>query len=220
MFRSGTVVKVLLPNVVNSGYDYRLTADADLGSFVRVTVTNRPYVGIVFGIGDSGLPPEKIKNITAVFPWKLSVADLQWIQKMSDWTMMAPGAVLRLIINVPDAFSEPRTEQLYSYNFDNKFKMTENRQMVADAFEMNDNEPMSTVDIQNVAHVGGSVVKTMILRGMLIPTASRNLAHSFKYEYSDMGTVNLNDEQRAAADAIGHDIAHGGFSVNLLDGVF
>jgi len=220
MFKSGTVVKVLLPNVVNSGYDYRLTADADLGNFVRVTVMNRPYIGIIFGIGDSGLPSEKIKNTAAVFPWKLAVTDLQWIQKMSEWTMMAPGAVLRLILNVPDAFCTPRTEQLYSYNFENdKSKMTEKRQLVADAFEMNDNESMSVNDIQNIAHVGASVVKTMIAHGMLVPTTARNIVKSFAREYTDMGTVSLNDEQRAAADAIGRDIARGGFSVNLLDGI-
>ena len=139
MFKSGTIVKVLLPNVVNCGYDYRLNSDADLGAFVRVTLMNRPYVGVIYGVGDGGVAPEKIKNISTVFPWKLSVADLKRKKKMSEWTLMAPGAVLRLIINVPDAFNDPKTEQLYVYNFDApKSKMTENRQMVLDAFELND----------------------------------------------------------------------------------
>ena len=220
MFKSGTIVKVLLPNVVNCGYDYRLNSDADLGAFVRVTLMNRPYVGVIYGVGDGGVAPEKIKNISTVFPWKLSVADLQWIQKMSEWTLMAPGAVLRLIINVPDAFNDPKTEQLYVYNFDApKSKMTENRQMVLDAFELNDNDPMSASDIQSIARVGPSVVKTMISRGMLIPTLSRPIEQSFEYQYRDMGNIELNAEQRAAADKIGHDIEQGGFSVNLLDGI-
>ena len=220
MFRSGTIVKVLLPNVVNRGYDYRLNTDADLGAFVRVTLMNRPYVGVIYGVGDGTVAPEKIKDISCVFPWKLSVTDLQWIQKMSDWTMMAPGAVLRLIINVPDAFSEPKMEQLYSYNFDApKSKMTESRQMVLDAFELNDNEPMSIADIQSIARVGSAVVKTMIARGMLIPTLARPVEKSFAYEYRDMGNIELNAEQRAAADKIGRDIDAGGFSVNLLDGI-
>ena len=220
MFKSGTIVKVLLPNVVNCGYDYRLNSDADLGAFVRVTLMNRPYVGVIYGVGDGGVAPEKIKNISTVFPWKLSVADLQWIQKMSEWTLMAPGAVLRLIINVPDAFNDPKTEQLYVYNFDApKSKMTENRQMVLDAFELNDNDPMSASDIQSIARVGPSVVKTMISRGMLIPTLSRPIEQSFEYQYRDMGNIELNAEQHAAADKIGHDIEQGGFSVNLLDGI-
>ena len=52
MFKTGDIVKILIPNVVNSGYDYRLTADADLGTFVRVSVMNRPYIGVVYGVGD------------------------------------------------------------------------------------------------------------------------------------------------------------------------
>ena len=220
MFNKGTIVKVLVPNVVNHGYDYRLGGDADLGTFVRCNVMNRPYIGIIYGIGDSNLPPEKIKDITAVFPYKLPVATLQWIQKMSEWTLMAPGAVLRLILNVPDAFNEPKTEQLYAYNFESKnAKMTENRQMVLDAFQINNNEPMSATDIQNIARVGPSVVKTMIAREMLLPVSTRRIAESFDYKYADMGNVELNPEQRAAADSIGRDIGRGGFSVNLIDGI-
>ncbi len=220
MFKSGTVVKVLLPNVVNSGYDYRLTEDADLGAFVRVTVMNRPYIGVIYGIGDSGLDADKIKNVTKIFPYKLSVSDLQWIQKMSEWTLMAPGAVLRLIINVPDAFDEPRTEQLYAYNPEHgEGKITESRQMVIDAFDLNENEPMSVSDIQNIARVGTSVIKTMISRNMLTPTASRKIVQSFAYNYMDKGNIELNDEQQCAANKIGADIVHGGFSVNLLDGI-
>ena len=61
MFNAGTIVKVLVPNVVNTGYDYRLTAPADIGAFVGVTIMNRPYIGVVWGFGDSGLPESKIK---------------------------------------------------------------------------------------------------------------------------------------------------------------
>ncbi len=220
MFKKGTIVKVLVPNVVNYGYDYRLGDDAELGTFVRCSVMNRPYIGVVFGVGDSDLPPEKIKNVSAVLPYKLPVATLQWIQRMSEWTLMAPGAVLRLILNVPDAFNEPKTEQLYAYNFDSKnAKMTENRQMVLDAFQINNNEPMSATDIQNIARVGPSVVKTMITREMLLPVSTRRRTESFNYEYADKGNIELNAEQRAAADSIGRDITHGGFSVNLIDGI-
>ncbi|MCR4918067.1 MAG: primosomal protein N' [Alphaproteobacteria bacterium] len=220
MFKSGTVVKVLIPNVVNSGYDYRLTDDADIGAFVRCGVMNRPYVGVVYGVGDSGLPPEKIKNVTQVLKSGLSVQDLQWIQKMSEWTLMSPGAVLRLVLNVPDAFSEPRAEQLYSVNSDlSGVKMTEKRQLIMDAFEVNDNEPMSVSDIQNIAKVSASVVKSMIAKNVLVPGALRTKEKSWKYDYVDCGDITLNDEQRAAAEEIGHDIDSGKFAVTLLDGI-
>lgn len=220
MFKSGDVVKILIPNVVNAGYDYRLTGAADLGTFVACSVMNRRYVGVVYGIGDSGLAPQKIKNVSEIFSARMSVADLQWIAKMSEWTLMPPGAVLRLIINVPDAFSPPRVEQLYEYRADNTQRMTDNRQAVADAFASNDNAPMSASDIQNIAHVSSAVVRTMIKNSMLVPCDTRAAsAPDFVYKYYDTGAVQLNDEQSAAASAIGAAIDAGGFSVHLLDGI-
>ena len=173
MFKPGDVVKILIPNVVNTGYDYRLTLAADLGTFVRVSVMNRPYVGIVYGVGDSNLPPDKIKNTLEVFPEHLSIADLQWIQRMSTWTLMTPGAVLRLIVNVPDAFSAPRTEQLYVYNPDDKIRMTDARQSVADAFASNNNDAMSASDIQNISHVSAAGGSGVIFPGVLGATTGR-----------------------------------------------
>lgn len=220
MFKSGDIVKVLIPNVVNTGYDYRLTGAADLGTFVRVSVMNRQYIGVVYGIGDSNLPPEKIKSVLEIYPEHLSVADLQWIQKMSAWTLMTVGGVLRLIVNVPDAFSPPRMEQLYIYNTESDARMTDARQSVADAFASNDNDAMGASDIQNIAHVSGAVVRTMIRRGILIPTTARPRDTDFSHLiYTDNGTVQLNAEQLAAAHEINNAIDRGGFSAYLLDGI-
>lgn len=220
MFNAGTIVKVLIPNVVNTGYDYRLTGPANLGTFVAVSVMNRPYIGVVYGFGDSGLPDSKIKNVSQIFDTGLSLTDLQWIRRMSEWTLMAPGAVLRLIINVPDAFLPPPVQQLYSYNFDNNARMTENRLAVCDAFASNDNEPMTTSDIQNISHVSSAVVRTMIKNGILLPSALRVVDEgAFDYKYMDSGDIELNAEQQSAANAIGDAISGGGFFVHLLDGI-
>lgn len=220
MFKAGDVVKVLIPNVVNAGYDYRLTGPATLGQFVACRVMNRPYIGVVWGFGDSGLPPEKIKDVLAVYDARLAITDLQWIAKMSGWTLMTPGAVLRLIVNVPDAFSPPKMEQLYGLNITDAVRMTASRQAVADAFASNDNEPMSATDVQNIARVSPSVVRTMISGGILVPKEQRARPTEYNSpEYHDCGNIVLNPEQQSAADVIGAAIDRGGFSVHLLDGI-
>lgn len=220
MFKAGDVVKVLIPNVVNAGYDYRLTGPATLGQFVACRVMNRPYIGVVWGFGDSGLPAEKIKDVSAVYDARLAITDLQWIAKMSGWTLMTPGAVLRLIVNVPDAFSPPKMEQLYGLNITDAVRMTASRQAVADAFASNDNEPMSATDVQNIARVSSSVVRTMISGGILVPKEQRARPTEYNSpEYHDCGNIVLNPEQQSAADVIGAAIDRGGFSVHLLDGI-
>ena len=220
MFNPGTIVKVLIANIPNAGYDYRLVVGADIGTFVSVRVMNRPCIGIVWGIGDSNLPENKIRDVVAVHDARLNITDLQWIKRMSDWTLMAPGTVLRLIINIPDAFSPPRLDTLYSFNFDTGARMTQNRMAVMDAFSSNDNDPMTVSDIQNIAHVSGAVVRTMIKNGTLMPAGEQVRTHPFtEYVYHDSGNVILNNEQQVAADKIGASIADGGFSVHLLDGI-
>ena len=221
MFKNGDIVKVLIPNVINTGYDYRLTENAGVGDFVRVTVMNRQYIGVIIGLGDSGFEQSRIKPIIERCNLgHLSESDIKWIFKMAGWTLMTPGAVLRLILNVPDAFNPPKYEQLYTYNFDHKSKMTESRQSVADAFQSNDNEPMSANDIVNIAHVSTAVVKNMIKNGVLNETDKREKnENDFVYEYSDMGNIVLNDEQQSAADTLANALNQNEFSVYLLDGI-
>lgn len=221
MFKSGDIVKVLIPNVINTGYDYRLIEPGEIGNFVRCTVMNKQYIGVIVGAGDSGLEQSKIKPIIEICNLgKLSQSDIDWIYKMSDWTLMTPGAVLRLIVNVPDAFNPARIEQLYAYNFDNNAKMTDSRLAVSDAFQSNDNDAMSVNDIQNIAHVSNAVVKTMIKNGILIPTQQREKDKDlFHYEYHDTGSVVLNKEQQSAANVIADTLKQNTFSVHLLDGI-
>ena len=66
MFKSGDIVKVLIPNVINTGYDYRLTCDSNIGDFVRCSVMNRQYIGVIIGSGDSNLDISKIKPVIEV----------------------------------------------------------------------------------------------------------------------------------------------------------
>ncbi|MDR1360781.1 MAG: hypothetical protein LBJ18_00510, partial [Rickettsiales bacterium] len=63
MFQPNDIVCVLIPNAVNSGYDYRLAFAVPTGAFVQVSIMKRPYVGVVIGPGTSSLPPEKIKPV-------------------------------------------------------------------------------------------------------------------------------------------------------------
>ena len=220
MFNAGTIVKVLVANIPNAGYDYRLTEPADIGTFVRVHVMNRPCIGVIWGIGDSNLPAAKIKNISSVFSHKLNVSDLQWIGRMSEWTLIPMGMVLRLIVNIPDAFCPPRMEPLYAYNSDVSCRMTQNRQAVADAYSSNDNDAMTISDIQNIARVSNAVVRSMIKNETLIPVGEQpKQKNATLITYHDCGNIKLNNQQQAAADTIGQSVQAGGFSVHLLDGI-
>ncbi|MDR2770385.1 MAG: DEAD/DEAH box helicase [Rickettsiales bacterium] len=102
MFQENDIIKILVPDMFGSGFDYRATAPCEIGSFAAVSVSRKPYAGIVIGPGDCGLPIEKIKPVAKHYLCKLPPASVEWIKKMSNWTMMPMGAVLRLMISRPE----------------------------------------------------------------------------------------------------------------------
>ncbi|MDR1071621.1 MAG: hypothetical protein LBL21_03195, partial [Rickettsiales bacterium] len=65
MFPAGEIAKILIPNEVNEGFDYRLAAPADIGDLVSVPVLNKVFLGIVIGAGDGNIPMEKIRPVLA-----------------------------------------------------------------------------------------------------------------------------------------------------------
>ncbi|MDR0803571.1 MAG: primosomal protein N' [Rickettsiales bacterium] len=206
-FNCGDIVKVLVPNVVNSGYDYRLRESAMVGQFAGVNVGPLKFVGVIVGPGDSGLPAEKIKSAMPIANYRLPAAAIAWIYKMADWTMMAPGAVLRLIVNVPEVFAPPKMEILYS--FAGGGKITAARMAIADAFDSNDNSPMTAADLRNIARVSPSVINTMIKNGGLVRCDEKIKKHKSEIiNYFDTGSVVLNAEQQAAAEEIVNPVNH------------
>lgn len=116
MFNKDEIIKVLVPNVINTGYDYRLTEPADVGDLVSVSVQNRVFIGLIIGAGDGNVPAEKIKQVIAIHDAHLPKTTVEWIKKMSEWTMMAPGAVFKLIIGAAD-FSAIKNKQLTINNY-------------------------------------------------------------------------------------------------------
>lgn len=215
MFCKNDIVKVLLPIAVGDGYDYQLNAPAEIGTFVNASVMNRKLIGVIIGAGDSGLPLEKIKPAIPL-QFRITQSTLNWIQKMSEWTMMPIGMVLKLIINVPEAFNPPKTEQLYLFEENKKIKMTDSRQAIADAFTSNYNEPMTISDIKNITHVSYAVIRSMINNKTLKPVSQQIKKTGLEeINYFDTKKVKLNSEQKCAADSI----KLGDFSVYLLDGI-
>jgi primosomal protein N' len=110
MFDRDEIIKVLVPNVINNGYDYRATEPCDIGGLVSVSVMNKAYIGIIIGAGDGAVPAEKIKPVAANHGFSLPKSTVEWMRKMSDWTMMPMGSVWKLMSGAAD-FSEDKGQE-------------------------------------------------------------------------------------------------------------
>jgi primosomal protein N' len=138
-YKPGDIVKVLIPNEVNNGFDYRLTAPAfgaNIGDFVSVSVMNKIYSGLIIGAGDGNVPAEKIKPVLSHHGFSLPKHTVEWMRKMSDWTMMPLGNVLKLMTGAAD-FKTPKTKGPEpEYRDTGAVRLNDGQRAAADAIDL------------------------------------------------------------------------------------
>ena len=136
MFCRDDIIKVLIPNVINAGYDYRLTEPAGVGDFVNVSVANKKFAGLVIGKGDGNVPAEKIKPILIKYNKSLPKTTTDWIFKMSEWTMMPPGSILKLMTNAADLEQKPRRTKTAEYFDTGLVALNDDQRAAADTLDL------------------------------------------------------------------------------------
>ncbi|MBU6508232.1 MAG: primosomal protein N', partial [Alphaproteobacteria bacterium] len=103
-------VSVLLPLPLAGAYDYRVTDDMRIatGDFVRVPLGRRRLAGVVWGPACADLTEAKLKPIAEVFAVPPLRDELRrFVDWVANYTLTAPGAVLKMTMSVADAL-EPR----------------------------------------------------------------------------------------------------------------
>lgn len=149
MFNEGDIAKVLIPNEVNNGFDYRLTCSADIGDLVGVTVRNKNFIGIIIDVGDGDIKAEKIKPIVAHYGKRLAKTTVAWMKKMSEWTMMPLGNIWKQMASAANFksmhFSQPCPPKslanagyaIHNYFDTEKVVLNDGQRAVADSILLN-----------------------------------------------------------------------------------
>jgi len=215
-------VKVLLPLPLADAYDYRVPAEMRLapGQFVIVPLGKRELVGVVWGAGTGEVPQAKLRDVIGVLP-ALPMADAmrRFVDWVSAYTLMPPGAVLRMAMSAPSALEAPKTELVYraaEQPDDVALKLTAARRRVLD--QLKDGPAMPAAELAHLAGVGTSVVKTMASVGLL-ETVERVVRRSFPQPDGGRDGPTLSPAQKIAADGLVEKVKAHAFSAMLLDGV-
>ncbi|TAJ83000.1 primosomal protein N' [Reyranella sp.] len=215
-------VKVLLPLPLADAYDYRVPAEMHLvpGHFVVVPLGKREMVGVVWGAGTGEVPQAKLRDVIGVLP-ALPMADAmrRFVDWVSAYTLMPPGAVLRMAMSAPSALEAPKTELVYraaEQSDDAALKLTAARRRVLD--QLKDGPAMPAAELAHLAGVGTSVVKTMASVGLL-EAVERVVRRSFPQPDGMRDGPILSPAQKTAADGLVEKVKAHAFSAMLLDGV-
>lgn len=212
-------LRVLLPLPLSGAFDYACPeslAKPDAGAFVRVPFGNRTMTGVVWDSGaPSGVDESKIKNISAVCDLPpMTESNRRLIDWVADYTLSAPGAVLKMAMSVDDAFTGVgETEGYVKSAVPPEIKMTAARRKVLDVLTRT---PQTAAEIARLAGVSVSVVAGLARQGALTPEKIRPVV--FERPRPDPNAVTLSAGQMAAADALSGSVG-AGFSATLLNGV-
>lgn len=215
-------VRVLLPLPLADAYDYSVPAGLEIadGHFVIVPLGKRETAGVVWGEGSGEVPAAKLRDVIDVLP-ALPMADAmrRFIDWVAAYTLMPPGAVLRMAMSVPSALEAPKTELVYrpgAPTADAPLKLTNARRRVLE--QLKDGPAMPAAELAHLTGVGASVIKAMAAVGLLTPI-ERTVRRAFPQPDGRRLGPTLSPAQEIAAQALIDNVEARAFSATLLDGV-
>ena len=212
-------LSVLLPLPLAGAFDYAVPEGLDspeTGAFVRVPFGARVMTGVVWGKGgNAGIDESKIKNILSVYDMPaLTAANRKLIDWVADYTLFAPGAVLKMAMSVDDVFQGVgETFGFVRKEIPAGVKMTAARKKALDVVT---DVPETAAEIARLAGVSSGVVTGLAQAGALLQQKIR--PSEFAAPRTDLTGVALSDEQQKAANALS-DMVGCGFGVCVLNGV-
>jgi len=222
-------VAVLLPLPLTGPYDYLAPPDlaVEPGSVVRVPLGQRELAGVVWDRAPEATGPEvkavplkRLRPIIEVYPVPpLTPVARRFLAWVADYTLAAPGAVLRMALSSPSALELPRPVTLYRRRdgeLPEGLRLTPARRRVLAVL---DEGPARTLsDLAQAAGVGTSVAKGLEKAGLLEAVELRR-EPAFESPDPQRPGPELSGQQDQAAAALRSAVADKAFSVTLVDGV-
>jgi len=222
-------VAVLLPLPLTAPYDYLAPPDLEIetGSVVRVPLGQREVYGVVWdqpleaAAGeDKVVPLAKLRPILEVCPVPpLTEVARRFLAWVADYTLAAPGAVLRMALSSRSALEPPRPVTLFRRSDlapPEGLRLTPARKRVL--AELEDGPARGQTDLMQSAGVGSSVIKGLVEAG-LVEAVEITREPAFAVPAATRQGPALSDRQAAAAESLRANLRAGGFAVTLLDGV-
>ena len=196
--------------------DYLVPVNTLDGAVVVIPLGSRMVPGLVIGMADNTVDPAKLKRCHQVIDTP-PVPDIQrqWIQRIANWTLANPGAVLKMMLPSTKVISPPAPERGWQATTPPQEGLTEKRNMVLEtAFGIG---AMRMTDLARLSGVSTSTLRGMVDKGLLedvdmpppIPQAPD----------PDHPGLELNPQQDEAASAISAAIKARTYAPFVLDGV-
>jgi primosomal protein N' (replication factor Y) (superfamily II helicase) len=224
-------LRVLLPLPLPEALDYRVPEEMalpELGSFVRVPLGGRSLVGVVWGEAGGNIAADRLKPVAeALSPRKLAPDLRRFVERVANYTMAPPGAVLRMVMSVAEALQPPRPRRLCVASAAGlaalvdahpSARLTPARRRVLEV--LRDGPSLPAVEVARLAGCSTGVIRVLAAGGLVEEclVAADPVDTAAPPDWRRPGPA-LSPDQTIAARRLIDRVETGDYSVTLLDGV-
>ncbi|WP_268956918.1 primosomal protein N' [Roseibium aggregatum] len=216
-----TIASVMVPVAVPGPYTYKVPPGVSVvpGTIVRVPLGPREVLGAVWdNEPDPAINPKKLKSISHVYEGARPLdKDLRrFIDWVANWTLAAPGMVLRMVLRSEEALEEePPVAGVRKIEGAAPERMTPARSRVLETME--DGFAWTKSGLAHAAGVSPSVIDGLLHQEVL-EVVSLPAAPPPPKPQVDFCKPDLTPAQREAADGLIESFDKGA-AVSLIDGV-
>jgi primosomal protein N' (replication factor Y) (superfamily II helicase) len=219
-FAETMLVAVLTDQPLDRLLDYKAPAGGVyLGAFVEVPLGPRKVIGVVWGAGQGGYDPAKIRAISTVLDVPPMRGEMrQFLTRVGDYTLTPLNAMLRLATRAPGLGDPPSMRKVYALGDVEPERVTAARTRVLDVLQGHNGLRFTKKELADLAGVTGSVVDGLVKLGSVLAVET---PRDLPYPKLDpmLDGLPLNDSQKQGGDLLRASVATQAYSTTLLKGV-
>ncbi|MCA0995874.1 primosomal protein N' [Alloyangia pacifica] len=219
-YDEGTLISVLTTQPLDRLLDYKAPAGGCAqGAFVEVPLGPRKVFGVVWGPGQGGFDPAKVRGASRVLEAAPMRAELrEFLERSADYTLTPRTAMLRLATRAPGLGEAPSMRKIYRRGDSVPERLTDARRRVLEVLDEMGGLSLTLKELADAAGVTSSVVKGLAKLGAVREEeAPRDTA--FARLDPDYGGKALTEDQAKAAEVLRAGVSSGTYGTVLLKGV-
>ncbi|WP_246032957.1 primosomal protein N' [Falsirhodobacter xinxiangensis] len=217
-FHEGDLVGVLTTEPLGRPLDYKAPEGGCFaGDLVEVPLGPRRVLGCVWGPGEGGFDPARVRSVSRVLDAEPLRDEMRaFLQRAADYTLTPLPAMLRLATRAPDLGAGPATRRVLRATGREPDRQTDARARVMDALDVFDGAAVTLAELCAESGVSSAVVKGLVKAGVL---AEEDAPRDLPYPRlnPDLPSKDLSDTQLAAANTLRANMD--GYGTTLLKGV-
>ena len=169
-FVHNELVSVLTTQPINRFLDYKVPFGGLIqGSFVEVPFGPRKVIGVVWGPGQGGYDPKKIRSISNILEIAPMHPEMQeFLTRVGRYTLTSLNAMLRLATRAPGLGDPPSMRKVYALGDAIIDRMTPAREKVLATLKNTTDMRFTAHELKEEAGVSLSVIKGLVAQNAII----------------------------------------------------